>query len=57
MTRHVSTNCRKRRPAQSTPKTRSVPNLQKPSGVIGHRVKRVGGDKFAIICIDPAKQR
>jgi ribosomal protein S11 len=57
MTRHVSTNRCKRRPSQAPPKTRSVPNLQRPSGVIGHRVKRVGGDKFAIVCIDPAQQR
>ena len=32
-------------------------NLHKPNGVIGPRVKRVGGEKFAIICVDPAKHR
>ncbi len=32
-------------------------HLQKPSGTIGPRVAKVGGDRFAIICIDPAKHR
>lgn len=31
--------------------------LQKPNGVIAPRVKKVGGDRFAILCVDPAKQR
>ena len=31
--------------------------MQKPNGVIGPRVKKVGGEKFAIICVDPAKHR
>ncbi len=32
-------------------------NLQKPNGVIGPRVKKVGGANFAIVCVDPAKHR
>jgi len=32
-------------------------SLQKANGVIGHRVKQVGGEKFAIVCVDPAKHR
>ena len=32
-------------------------NLHKPNGVIGPRVKRVGGERFAIVCVDPAKHR
>jgi len=31
--------------------------LQKPNGVISRRVQEVGGDKFAIVCVDPAKHR
>jgi hypothetical protein len=31
--------------------------LQKPNGVISPRVQKVGGDKFGIVCIDPAKHR
>ncbi len=49
-----STNRRKRRQSNSKSKARNQLNLQKPSGVIGHRVKQVGGEKFAIVCVDPA---
>jgi hypothetical protein len=38
-------------------RTRNRETLQKPNGVISPRVKAVGGDKFAIVCVDPAKQR
>lgn len=31
--------------------------LQKPNGVIAPRVKAVGGEHFAIVCVDPAKRR
>jgi len=31
--------------------------VQKASGVIAPRVKQVGGEKFAIVCVDPAKHR
>ena len=57
MTRNVRTNRRQRRKSKSRPNPRRRQNLQKPSGVIGHRVKRVGGEKFAIVCVDPAKHR
>ena len=53
----VSTNRRKRRKSNSKSKARNQLNLQKPSGVIGHRVKQVGGEKFAIVCVDPAKHQ
>ena len=53
----VSTNRRKRRKSNSKSKARNQLNLQKPSGVFGHRVKQVGGEKFAIVCVDPAKHR
>lgn len=32
-------------------------SLQKPSGMISGRVQKVGGERFGIICIDPAKHR
>jgi len=53
----TSTNRRKRRKSNSKSKQRKRINLQKPSGVIGPRVQRVGGEKFAIVCVDPAKHR
>ena len=57
MTVRVSTSRRKRRKSNSKSKQCKTLNLQKPSGVIGPRVKRVGGEKFAIVCVDPAKHR
>ena len=47
----------RRRRSSSNPVFRNRLNLQKPSGVIAPRVKRVGGERFAIVCIDPAKHR
>ena len=32
-------------------------SLQKPNGVISPRVQKVGGERFAIVCVDPAKHR
>jgi hypothetical protein len=46
-----------RRNRKSGSKPRSRQSLQKPNGVIGPRVAKVGGDRFAIVCIDPAKYR
>jgi transposase len=46
---------RRRKNGQSNWRTRQ--SLQKPNGVISPRVKKVGGDKFAIVCVDPAKHR
>ena len=43
--------------SHSGAKSRHRQTLQKPSGVIGPRVKQVGGEKFAIVCVDPAKHR
>ncbi len=45
----------RRRKSRSNSRKRQ--NLQKPNGVIGHRVKKVGGANFAIVCVDPAKHR
>jgi hypothetical protein len=48
-----------RRPGrkQSKAKPRGKQSLQKPNGVISPRVKKVGGEHFAIVCVDPAKHR
>jgi len=42
--------CRKTNP-------RKKQSLQKPNGIISHRVQKVGGARFAIVCVDPAKHR
>jgi transposase len=42
---------------QPKAKPRIRQSLQKPNGVIGPRVQKVGGEHFAIVCIDPAKHR
>jgi transposase len=49
----VRTSRRERRKSKS----RSRQSLQKPNGVIGPRVQKVGGERFAIVCVDPAKHR
>ena len=51
----VKTSTSRRRKVKS--KARKRLNLQKPSGVIGPRVAKVGGTRFAIVCVDPAKHR
>ena len=38
-------------------KPRANQTLQKPNGVISPRVQKVGGERFAIVCVDPAKHR
>ncbi len=38
-------------------KPRNNQSLQKPNGVVGPRVQKVGGERFAIVCVDPAKHR
>ncbi|QEG35359.1 IS110 family transposase [Bythopirellula goksoeyrii] len=50
-----SVSTRKRTSRKLNP--RKNPSLQKPNGVISPRVQKVGGEKFAIVCIDPAKHR
>src|SRR5438477_2297127 len=48
-----------RRIRRESPKSkpRSIKTLQKPNGVISSRVQKVGGEHFAIVCVDPAKHR
>ncbi len=53
----ISTNFRKRSKSRKHRKGRRRQTLQKPNGVIATRVKKVGADKFAIVCVDPAKER
>ena len=50
---------RVRRPGrkQRKAKPRSKRSLQKPKGLISPRVQKVGGEHFAIVCVDPAKHR
>jgi len=48
---------RRGRSKSSSRNARNRTNLQKPNGVIGPRVQRVGGERFAIVCVDPAKHR
>ena len=50
---HVRRSGRK----QPKAKPRSKQSLQKPNGVISPRVQKVGGEHFAIVCVDPAKHR
>ena len=50
-----TTHRRRRKPNSKT--ARKQRSLQKPNGVISGRVQKVGGEKFAIVCIDPAKHR
>ena len=42
---------------QRKPKAPKNQTLQKPNGVIAPRVQKVGGQHFAIVCVDPAKHR
>ena len=46
---------RHRKPSSKTSRRRR--SLQKPNGVISPRVQKVGGERFAIVCVDPAKHR
>lgn len=51
----VRTSHRKHRKSKSNSRKRQT--VQKPNGVIAPRVKKVGGERFAIVCVDPAKHR
>src|SRR6476660_4315740 len=50
----LGSNRRRHVAPKSRPRRQS---LQKPNGVIGPRVQKVGGERFAIVCVDPAKHR
>ena len=42
---------------QQNSRPRNKQSVQKPNGVISSRVQKVGGEHFAIVCVDPAKHR
>ena len=48
---------RQRRTSSNGTKNRPRQTFQKPNGVLAPRVKEVGGERFAIVCVDPAKAR
>ena len=50
-----TTHRRRRKPNSKT--GRKQRSLQKPNGGISGRVQKVGGERFAIVCVDPAKHR
>ena len=53
MLNQVRPSRRKRRKAKSNSRGRL--SVQKPNGIIGPRVQKVGGERFAIVCVEPAK--
>src|SRR5918996_537324 len=54
MTSMLGSNRRRHGTPKSRPRRQS---LQKPNGAIGLRVQKVSGERFAIVCVDPAKHR
>ncbi len=52
---HARTSHRAHSKSKSKPRKRQT--VQKPNGVISPRVQKVGGERFAIVCVDPAKHR
>ncbi len=52
-----STRTSRRSNRKSKSKPGRYKSLQKPNGVISPRVQQVGGEHFAIVCVDPAKHR
>ena len=57
MSSNVNNNRRSRRNSNLKSSRRNRKHLHKPNGGIGPRVAKVGGERFAIVCVDPAKQR
>ena len=53
MLQAVKTSRRNR--CKSKSRARRYESTQKPSGTISRRVQKVGGEHFAIACVDPAK--
>ncbi len=52
-----STRTSRRSNRKSKSKPGRYKSLQKPNVVISPRVQQVGGEHFAIVCVDPAKHR
>jgi len=57
MAENIGNNSSRRCKSTRRKKARRRQSVQKPNGTIGPRVKKVGTDKFAIVCVDPAKHR
>lgn len=53
----MSSYVRRNGRVQRSSKPRRKQSVQKPNGVISPRVQKVGGEHFAIVCVDPAKHR
>jgi transposase len=57
----MATNCsvqsRSSRNSQRRRRSKNRQTLQKPNGTIAPRVKAVGAESFAVVCVDPAKMR
>jgi len=57
MARSIGHNLRNRSKSSRGKNGRRRQSVQKPNGTISKRVKKAGADRFAIVCIDPAKHR
>lgn len=57
MTTTISPNSAGQSKSKKRKTSRRRQTLQKANGVIAPRVKKFGGDRFAIVCVDPAKAR
>ena len=57
MATDIRHNSSKRSKSSRRRNSRRRRSLQKPNGTISRRVRQVGGDRFAIVCVDPAKHR
>jgi len=57
MARSIKHNSRNRAKSTRRKNGRKRQSVQKPNGTISGRVRKAGADKFAIVCIDPAKHR
>lgn len=57
MTISISPQTKQKSKSRSRRKSSKQLTLQKANGVIAPRVKKVGADHFAFVCVDPAKDR
>ncbi len=57
MTHSISPQTTKKSKSRNRKKSKTQLTLHKPNGVIAPRVKKVGADHFAFVCVDPAKER
>lgn len=57
MTTSISPQTKRNSKPRSRRNSKQRSTLHKPNGVIAPRVKKVGADHFAFVCVDPAKNR